>query len=173
MNRLSVVAVKRAFLSASFLLVALAAPRVAMAQEADPLKFKESKPTVIGWVIRADKTADFEEAWAGIKGLLAKSDNADLKAFGQTLGQIYKIEGPPTDFTTPAGPVKAVSYIFRIDAPSTAYSYNPRSILYEYLKAGAEGSAVTRAEADALYTGKLTPAYLTINFLWTLSKVGG
>jgi hypothetical protein len=33
-----------------------------MAQEAaaDPLKFSASKPTVIGWVVRADKTAEFE-----------------------------------------------------------------------------------------------------------------
>ena len=53
MNRLSVV--KRAFFGASVALIALVTPRVAMAQaaaaqDADPLKFAVSKPTVVGWV---------------------------------------------------------------------------------------------------------------------------
>jgi hypothetical protein len=153
----------------------LAAPRVARAQEAqaDPLKFAASKPTVVGWVIKADKTAEFEAAWAGIRALLAKSDKDDLKAFGETLSHLYRVDQPPFDFQSPQGPVKAVMYVFRIDAPSTAYSYNPREILYVYLKAGQEGSPVTRAEADDLYTAKLASAYLAINPLWTLTRIGG
>ena len=175
MNRLSVVAVKRALVGATIALLALAMPRMASAQDADPLKFAESKPKVIGWIIKADKTAEFEAAWAGIKDLLLKSDKEDLKAFGQTLNEIYKVDQPPFPFTPPGGStaVQAVLYVFRIDHPSTQFSYNPRQILYEYLKAGAEGSAVTRAQADDLYITKLTAAYLTINPLWTLTKIGG
>ena len=172
MNRLSVVAAKRAFLGAIALL-ALAAPRVAMAQEPDPLKFTTNAPRIVGWVIKAEKTTEFEEAWAGIRALLAKSDNAELKAFGSTLENLYKIDQPAFEYPQAGSGQKAVIYIFRIDAPSTTYSYNPRQILYEYLKAGQEGSPVTRAEADTLYTTKLGSAFLTVNPLWTLTKIGG
>jgi len=156
-------------------LAVLAAPRVAVAQEpqADPLKFATSKPVIMGWVIKADKTAEFEAAWAGIRGLLAKSDTEGLKTLGATMSQIYKVDQPPFDYASPGGPVKAVMYLVRVDAPSTEYSYNPREILYVYLKAGQEGSPVTRAEADDLYTAKLGSAYLTINPLWSLTRIGG
>jgi hypothetical protein len=173
MNRLSVVAVKRALVGATIALLTLSGARAASAQEPDPLKFAVSKPTIMGWVIKADKTAEFEAAWAGIKDLLAKSDKDELKAFGQTMTELYKVDQPPFDFTSPQGPVKAVIYIFRLDHPSTQFSYNPRAILYEYLKAGVEGSPVTRAQADDLYINKLTAAYLTINPLWSLTKIGG
>ena len=174
MNRLSVVAVKRAFVGA-VALVALAAPRVAMAQEqpaADPLKFSASKPTVIGWVIKADKTAEFEAAWTGIREAIAKHGDDALKAFAQTLTSVYRIDGPPFDQQTEKGPVKAVIYLFRLDNPSTAFSYNPREILYVYLKAGKEGSPFAFAEATAIYE-KLQASFITINPLWTLTKVGG
>jgi len=169
MNRLSVV--KRAFFGATVALIALAAPRVAMAQEADPLKFAASKPTIVGWVVKADKTAEFEDGWKGIRELLAKSDKDDLKAFGRTL-DLFKIDQPPFDFPANGQTNKAVIYLFKLDSPSTTYSYNPRQILYEYLKAGLEGSTVTRADADGIYA-KLQAAFLTINPLWTLTKIGG
>ena len=86
--------------------------------------------------------------------------------------ELWKIEQPPFDFPVNGQPVKAVIYLFRLDNPSTTYSYNPRTILYEYLKAGQEGSPVTRAEADGVYA-KLQAAFLTINPLWTLTKIGG
>jgi hypothetical protein len=167
---------KRALVFFGLTLAVLAAPRVAFAQDAqaDPLKFATSKPVIIGWVIRADKTAEFEAAWAGIRALLAKSDKEDLKAFGATMSEVYKVDQPPFDYAAaPGGSAKAVIYLFRIDAPSTAYSYTPREILYVYLKAGQEGSPVTRAAADDLYTAKLGAAYLTINPLWSLTKIGG
>lgn len=172
MNRLSVVAAKRALFGVGALLVTLA-PRVAFAQDApDPLKFAASKPTVIGWVVRADKTADFEEGWKGIKDLLAKSDDAALKSFGQSLSEFYKIEQPPFDFPVNGQNVKAAIYLFRLDNPSTSYSYNPRAILYEYLKAGKEGSSLKFEDANAIYK-KLQDSFLTINPLWTLTKIGG
>jgi hypothetical protein len=172
MNRLSVVAVKRAVIGMSLALAAIATPRVAMAQAPDPLKFSSSQPVIIGWVIKADKTADFEAAWAGIKALLAKSDKDELKAFGQTI-ELFRIEGDPFDHPTPNGPIKVVMYAFNMAAPSTTHSYNPLTILYDYLAAGKEGSTVTRAEADDLYTAKIGGSYVTIQPLWKLKKIGG
>lgn len=174
MNRLSVVAARRAFIVAGLAIIALVSPRVAMAQDAaaDPLKFAAAKPTVIGWVIRADKTAEFEAAWAATRAAIDKHGDEALKAFGQTLTSVYRVEGPPFDQPTAQGPVKAVIYLFRLDNPSTAFSYNPREILYVYLKAGKEGSPFTFADATAIYE-KLQAAYITINPLWTLTKIGG
>jgi hypothetical protein len=176
MNRLSVVAAKRAVIGAGVLLVTLAMPRVAMAQDAaaqaDPLKFAANKPTVVGWVVRADKAADFEDGWKSIRELVAKSDKDDLKAFGKTLSEFYKIEQPPFGFPVNGQNVMAVIYLFRLESPSTSFSYNPRAILYEYLKAGQDGAVVNRADADAIYK-KLQDAFLTINPLWTLTKIGG
>ena len=176
MNRLSVVAAKRVF-GAGLLLVTLAVPRVAMAQDAaaqaDPLKLSGGKPTLVVWAIKADRGADFEAAWAGIRAVLAKSDKDDFKALGQSLTEIYKVDQPPFDFTTKDGPVKAVLYVFRLDKPSTTYSYNPRTILYEYLKAGQEGAVVNRADADDLFVKKFGESYLALQAIWALNKIGG
>jgi hypothetical protein len=161
--------VKRALMVVGIAVAVLAVPRVAMAQAAaaqdDVLKFATNAPVIIVNQIRADKTAEFEDGWAGIRALIAKSDNAELKAFGETLTHLYKVDQPP--FDTASG--KAVIYIFNLGAPSTTYSYNPGKILYEALKAGVEGSPVTRAEADAVYA-KLQSAYLAINPPWVLVK---
>jgi hypothetical protein len=160
---------KRALIGVGIALAVLAVPRVAMAQAAaaqeDILKFATNAPVIIVNQIRAEKTAEFEEGWAGIRALIAKSDNADLKAFGETLAHLYKVDQPA--FDTPNG--KAVIYIFNLSAPSTTFSYNPGKILYEALKAGLEGSPVTRAEADGVYA-KLQGAYLAINPPWVLVK---
>lgn len=175
MNRLSVIAAKRVLVvGVGLLLATLAAPRVAVAQDAqaDPLKFSVSQPKVIGWVVRADKAADFEDAWKSIRELVAKSDKEDLKAFGHGLTEFYKTDAPPFDFQVNGQNVKVVVYIFRLDNPSTTYSYNPRQIIYEYLKAGQDGAVVNRADADAIYK-KLGDAFVTINPLWTLTKIGG
>jgi hypothetical protein len=147
---------------------ALAAPRVATAQAApqeDILKFSSSAPVIIVNQIRADKIAEFEEGWAGIRALIAKSDNAELKAFGETLTNLYRVEQEPFDVQG----TKAVIYVFNLSAPSTTFSYNPGKILYEALKAGGEGSPVTREEADPVYA-KLQAAYLAINPPWVLVK---
>ncbi len=171
MTRWSLLAGKRALVLVGIALVALAAPRAAMAQAAaapaqdDVLKFKTNAPVIIVNQIRAEKTAEFEDAWASIRALLAKSDSADLKAFGETLTQLFRVDQPP--FDAPGG--KAVIYIFNINAPSTAFSYNPTKILFEALKAGQEGSALTRADAQVIFD-KLQAAYLAINPPWALIK---
>ena len=161
---------KRALIAVGVALAVLAASGLVRAQDAaapqeDILKFATNAPVIIVNQVRAEKTADFEEGWAGIRAFIEKSDNAELKAFGQTLTQLYKVDQPA--FDTPNG--KAVIYIFNLSAPSTTYSYNPGKILYEALKAGAEGSPLTRAEADPVYA-KLQGAYLAINPPWVLVK---
>jgi len=160
---------KRALVGAAVAMMLTAAPGVASAQEAeDVLKFTSNMPVLIVNQIKADKTTEFEEGWAGIRQLIAKSEMADLQAFGESLGKLFRVDQPA--FDAPGG--KAVLYIFQLDSPSTTYSYNPGKILYEYLKAGLEGSKITRAEADAVYA-KLQAAYLAINPPWKLIKAGG
>ena len=140
-------------------------PRVAMAQEqqaaapaqeADQLKFASTSPIILINQVKAEKAADFESAWAAMRAAFAKSEKAEVKAFGETLNKLYKVE-------MPAGP--AVIYIFQLDPPSTAFSYNPVKILYETLQ-----GSMTREEQDAVYA-KLKDAYQSIN-PWPFVKVG-
>ena len=79
------------------LLVAM--PRSAAAQTApdDPLKLSSSAPAMIVMQIHADKTADFESTWGSIRAALAKSTKDDVKAFGESLGKLFKVDQPPTD----------------------------------------------------------------------------
>lgn len=172
MNRLSVLlsAGLRAASVAGLALAFVAAPRVAAAQDpaaADPLKFDSSGPAMILIQIHAEKTTEFESAWAAIRAGIAKADSSDLKAFGDTLSKLFKVDQPPLD--TPAG--KAVLYVLQIDAPSTTISYNPFRVVYEQLwKNGQEGAALSRAEADAIYE-KLKAAFQNINPPWKLIRV--
>lgn len=173
MTRWSLLTGKRA-LRLGIALVVLAAPRIAAAQAAqaapaaaqdDILKFKTSAPAIIVNQIKADKTAEFEDGWASIRALLAKSEDPDLKAFGETLTSLYRVDQDP--FDTAGG--KAVIYIFQLSAPSTTYSYNPTKILFEALKAGKEGSSITDADARVIFD-KLQSAYVAINPPWHLVK---
>ena len=163
---------------AAIALMIVAAPRLASAQTPppaaaqaaapDPLKFATNAPAIIGWVIKADKAKDFEEFWPALRALIAKSENAELRAYGDTLTKIFKVDQPNFEM----GGSQAVQYLMQIDAPSTAHSYNPQVVIYTYLGAGVEGSKLTRAEADPLYK-KLTDAFLGVNPLWKLVKIGG
>jgi hypothetical protein len=130
--------------------------QAAPAQEADQLKFTSTSPIILINQVKTEKAADFESAWAAMRAAFAKSDKAEVKAFGDTLNKLYKVD-------MPAGP--AVIYIFYLDPPSTAFSYNPVKILYETLQ-----GAMTREEADAIYA-KLKDAYQSIN-PWPLAKIG-
>lgn len=143
------------------------APALAMAQdqqaaappqEVDALKFATTSPVILINQVKAEKAADFESAWAEMRAAFGKSDKPEVKAFGETLNKLFKVQMPP-------GP--AVIYIFQLDPPSTAFSYNPVKILYETLQ--AQG-AMTREEADAIYA-KLKDAYQSIN-PWPLVKIG-
>ena len=175
MNRIGVLK-STAFHAARVLGVAvlmMAAPGRASAQDAaapaqDVLKFGSNAPALILMQIHMDKTADFEAAWATIRATLAKSPEADVKAFGETLGKLSKVDQPPIE--SPQG--KGVLYILQLDSPSTAFSYNPFEIVWKVLWKAQDPSLLTRPEADALFA-KLQPAFLAINPPWKLIRVGG
>jgi hypothetical protein len=123
----------------------------------DPLKLKGDLPVLIINQIAADKTADFEAAWAAIREKLNKSDKPELKAFADTLNKMYRVQAP----VDPANPV--VFYIFQVDQPSSTQSYHPVEVLY---KTGI----FERADADMIFE-KLKPAYKNIS-AWPLAKIG-
>ena len=116
----------------------------------------------------ADKTADFEAGWAGIRAGLAKG-NADQKAVGDSMANLFKVDQPPLD--TPQG--KGVVYVLQLAAPNTTVTYNPFKLIYEVLwNNGADGAVLKREEADAIYE-KLKASLLSVNPPWKLVKIGG
>ena len=149
----------RAVAVAGLVMLFSMAPRPAAAQDQpDPLKFSATTPVLLINQIKAEKAADFEAAWAAMRAAFAKVEKADIKAFGETLGKMYKVDMPPS---------AAVIYIFHLETPSTTISYNPVKILYETIQANG---GMTREEADAIYA-KLKDAYQSIN-PWPLVKIG-
>lgn len=176
MDRLSAVisSVRRA-VGVPVLGLMLAVPGVAAAQDPaaapaqqDLLKFSSSSPALILIQIHVDKAADFEAAWAGIRAGAAKSTNADIKAYGESLSKLFKVDQPPID--GPGG--KSTLYVLQLDAPSTSFSYNPGIFVYQNLwENGKEGAALNRAEADAIYE-KLKGSLQNINPPWKLIKIG-
>jgi hypothetical protein len=161
-----------------FAMLVAATPRPASAQAAaapqdDPFKFSTNAPVMVLMQIAADKTADFETAWAAMRAGLAKSESADVKSFGESLGKMWKVDQPAVPVQTAAGPVNALLYILQIDAPSTTISYNPFKTVYEVLwNATPDKSILKREEADEIYN-KLKAAFASINPPWKLVKVGG
>jgi hypothetical protein len=160
---------RRAFVALGVVAVLCAASSL-KAQPADPLKFNTDNPVLIIYSLPPDKAADFEAAWAAIRAGFAKmADKPDMKAFGETLNKVYKV-----DLGASATPAPAVVYVQQIDAPSKTMTYNPVKIIYEMLhNNGQPGGVLTRPEADDLYAkfglaGKTT----SIN-PWPLVKVGG
>jgi hypothetical protein len=130
----------------------------------DLLLLKSASPIILINQIKVERTADFESAWTEIRAAFAKAADPNIKAFGDTLAKIYKVDLPPMD--TQSG--KAQIYIFQIDAPSTTISYNPSKILFETLHKTA--GVLTYEEAMALYK-KLDGVYASIN-PWPLVKLG-
>jgi hypothetical protein len=100
---------------------------------------------------------------------LAKSSKDDQKAFGESLGKLFRIDQPPID--SPTGG-KTTLYVLQLDAPSTTISYNPFKVIYEVLwNADEKLSLITRPEADAIFE-KLKASFQNINPPWKLIKVG-
>ena len=77
----STTARKRTVLAAIAVMAICAIPGVARAQD-DPLKFSSDSPVLIIYQVKADKTAEWLEAWKGILALIEKSPDADVKALG-------------------------------------------------------------------------------------------
>ena len=159
-----------------FAVMMAAAPGLASAQTPPPaapaqddvLKFSSNAPAMILIQVFADKTADFEAGWAGIRAGLAKGD-ADQKAVGESMGKLFKVDQPPLD--TPQG--KGVIYVLQLDAPNTALTYNPFKLIYEVLWLnGKDGAVLKREEADAIYE-KLKASLQSVNPPWKLVKIGG
>jgi 2-oxoglutarate dehydrogenase E2 component (dihydrolipoamide succinyltransferase) len=86
----------------------------------DAFKFTSDAALVI-WVVKADKTGDFEAAWGEVIGKLAASGKADLKSIADSI-KIYKADGP----ATPDG----VTYFFDINPVAKASTYNPSFLLF-------------------------------------------
>src|SRR5262245_35426953 len=127
------------------------------AAQDDPLKLKGDGPVLIVNQIAADKAADFEAAWAAIREKLAKSDKPELKAFGETLSKLYKVNLPAAE----SGGLAI--YVFQVDQPSTTQSYHPVKVLYET-------GIFERADADQIFA-KLKDGYKNIQ-AWPLTKIG-
>ena len=76
--------------------------------------WKGGPPAWAIWLVKPEKTTDFEATWKEIKAKLATAEQADLKALGDSL-RIYQIAGQPT----PQG----VQYLFIADPASKTLSY--------------------------------------------------
>lgn len=140
----------------------------APAQPADPLKLANS-PHLIIWGVKPAKTADFEAVWAALMAQFAKSDRAEVKEFGATITNMYKLNAPSTT------PDAAVIYVFQIEKPSQTQSYNPGRIIYEFLYILKDNKeiGIPRAEADELFKkiGNMQDMFASIN-AWPLAKIG-
>jgi len=143
----------------------------AQAAAPDPLKFATNTPMVVGFQVLADKTKDWEEYWSSLRALCAKSESADLKAFGETLTKMYKVDQA---FTMQDGKATTL-YLLWLDSPSTVLSYQPVPVLFTEpagFNAGKEGSKLTQPDAMALFE-KFKVSFHSIGVSWKLGKVGG
>jgi hypothetical protein len=127
------------------------------AEQNDPLKLKGDQPVLIVNQIAGDKAADFEAAWAAIREKLLKSDKPDVKALGESLSKLYKVNLPAAE----SGGLAI--YVFQVDQPSSTLSYHPVKVLYET-------GIFERADADQIFA-KLKDGYKNIQ-AWPLSKIG-
>jgi hypothetical protein len=139
-------------------------PAQQQAEQPDLLHLKSSSPIILINQVKVERMADFEAGWTELRAAFAKVTAPEIKAFGETLSKLYKVDLPVMD--TPGG--KAQIYIFEIESPSTTISYNPSKILFETLHKA--GGALTYDEAMAIYK-KLDGVYISIN-PWPLVKVG-
>jgi hypothetical protein len=141
------------------------AQAAAPAAPPDPLKFTISSPVMIFNQIKPERAADFEAGWAAIRTQLLASARPELKAVGETLGQIFKVD------TALAGlpPVQGL-YIIAIEKPVQGVSYNPGSLIYETLWNGGKEGGIAREEADKIYE-KFKDVFVSVNPM-PLVKVG-
>jgi 2-oxoglutarate dehydrogenase E2 component (dihydrolipoamide succinyltransferase) len=86
----------------------------------DAFKFTSDAALVV-WVVKGDKTADFEAAWGEVLGKLAASGKPDLKTIADSI-KIYKADGPAT--------ADGVTYFFDIDPVAKGATYNPSFLLF-------------------------------------------
>lgn len=137
--------------------------------QADNLLLTPSSPHLIVWAVKSDRGGDFEAFWAAVQAVASKDPRAEVKEFGSSITNIYKVAAAP------GSPADApVFYVFQIDKPSSQ-SYNPGKVVYEFLyfqKDGKEGG-IPRPEADAIFAkaGKIQDMFVNI-LVWPLTKIG-
>lgn len=173
MNRMGAVrsAGWRAVAGLGLALMMAAVPQSAFAQDPaappaapDPLKFTAATPVQLIIQVHADKTADFEAAWSGIRAGLAKSTAAEHAPFNESLGNLYKVD-------TGAPDAKTAVYVVQLSSPVVGVSYDPFKTIWEVLYKTGEGSILKYDEANALFE-KLKGALAGMQ-LWKMNKVGG
>jgi hypothetical protein len=139
--------------------------------QADTLLLTQSTPHLIVWAVKASRGADFEALWSAIQATVAKSDRPEVKEFGASITNIYKVAAVPG-----APPEAPVFYVFQLDKPSTTQSYNPGKVVYEFLYIQKDGkeSGIPRAEADAIFekAGKNMQEMFVNILVWPLTKIG-
>jgi hypothetical protein len=86
----------------------------------DAFKFTSDAALVV-WVVKGDKTADFEAAWGEVFGKLAASGKPELKAIADSV-KIYKADGPAT--------ADGVTYFFDVNPVVKGSTYNPSFLLF-------------------------------------------
>ena len=127
----------------------------AAAQPADPFKFSGDGGAIF-WLIKADKTADFETVIGLLRSkMTGATDKPEVKAAGESY-KLFKVNGPPAADGS-------ITYITFIDPASKTTSYSPTWILYE-------SGMFERADADSIYK-KLQDSIGTVNIL-QLNKIG-
>jgi 2-oxoglutarate dehydrogenase E2 component (dihydrolipoamide succinyltransferase) len=100
----------------------------------DAFKFTSDAALVV-WVVKGDKTADFESAWSEVLGKLAASGKPDLKTVVDSV-KIFKADGPAT--------ADGVTYFFVIDPVVKTSTYNPSTLIYS-------SGIYERAQADEIF----------------------
>lgn len=130
-------------------------------QEQDDLKFTRSGRMMILWQIKAGRDQDFLLAWRTIKDSLVKMGNPAMASFANGIS-ILKVETPPGG--------EAI-FLFDLDPVSTAYSYNPVTLLFETLKEDEAnpGVGLTYDQANEVYE-KISDIFVRIT-PWPVSVI--
>jgi hypothetical protein len=131
----------------------------AAAPAPDPLKFDYDGPLMVIYTVKAERTADFEALWNGIREGLAKNPDMELQAFAETL-RPYRVEGSNL-------------YVFLLNPPSKKYTYNPVELLYKNIDYNDPTKGwFTREKADELWLKKGEGSYEGGIQIWKLKKIG-
>jgi hypothetical protein len=130
-------------------------------QEEDQLKFTRSGRMMILWQIAPGRDQDFLLAWRTIKDNLTKMGDPAKTAFANGIN-ILRVETPPGG--------EAI-FLFDLDPVSTAFSYNPVTLLFETLKQDEANPDVglTYDQANEIYQ-KISDIFVRIT-PWPVSVV--
>jgi hypothetical protein len=117
------------------------AQQAAPAAPADPFKFT-SDSGYFQFVVKPDKTAQFEAVWDAIFAKLGASDKPELKEVASSL-HMYKLEG--------AAGATGVTYLFMADPASKTSSYSISPFLLFESGMFPRGKADEAGTADQMF----------------------